>query len=66
MKIYHRFSEILLEDSPIVYLFANYGLPAIHKRVKGIDNPAPPAGIGHNSYEWYIPQPLRRNEISAQ
>jgi peptide/nickel transport system substrate-binding protein len=66
MKIYHEFAEVLLEDSPIVYLFAGYGLPAIHKRVRGIDNPAPPAGIGHNSYEWYIPAPLRRNEISAQ
>ncbi|OAJ71671.1 peptide-binding protein [Methylobacillus sp. MM3] len=66
MKIYHEFAATLLEDSPIVYLFAGYGLPAIHKRVKGIDNPAPPAGIGHNSYEWYIPAPLRRNEISAQ
>jgi peptide/nickel transport system substrate-binding protein len=65
-EIYHRFAEILLEDSPIVYLYAGYGLPAIHKRVKGIDNPAPPAGIGHNSYQWYIPQPLRRPEISAQ
>ena len=66
MKIYHEFAEILHEDSPIVYLYAGYGLPAIHKRVKGIDNPAPPAGIGHNSYEWYIPEPLRRTEISAE
>jgi peptide/nickel transport system substrate-binding protein len=66
MKIYHEFAKILLEDSPVVYLFAGYGLPAIHKRVKGIDDPAPPAGIGHNSYEWFIPAPLRRNEISAQ
>jgi peptide/nickel transport system substrate-binding protein len=66
MKIYHEFSEILLEDSPIVYLFAGYGLPAIHKRVKGIDDPTPPAGIGHNSYEWFIPTPLRRNEMSAE
>ena len=66
MKIYHAFAKILLEDSPVVYLFAGYGLPAIHKRVKGIDDPAPPAGIGHNSYEWDIPAPLRRNEISAQ
>ena len=66
MKIYHEFAKILLEDSPVVYLFAGYGLPAIHKRVKGIDDPAPPAGIGHNSYEWYIPAPLRRNEISAE
>jgi peptide/nickel transport system substrate-binding protein len=65
MKIYHEFSSKLLEDSPIVYLSAGYGLTAIHKRVKGIDKPAPPAGIGHNSQEWYIPQPLRRNEIVA-
>lgn len=63
-KIYHEFARVLLEDSPIVYLSAGYGLTAIHKRVKGIDNPAPPAGIGHNSEEWYIPQPLRRNEIN--
>lgn len=66
MKIYHEFARILQEDSPIVYLYAGYGLPAIHKRIKGIDNPAPPAGIGHNSHEWYIPEPLRRLEISAQ
>lgn len=66
MKIYHQFAEILYEDSPIVYLYAGYGLPAINKRVRGIDNPAPPAGIGHNSYEWYIPEPLRRHEMSAE
>lgn len=64
MKIYHEFARLLLEDSPIVYLSAGYGLTAIHQRVKGIDSPAPPAGIGHNSEDWYIPQPLRRNEIS--
>ncbi len=64
MKLYHEFARILLEDSPVVYLSAGYGLTAIHQRVKGIDNPAPPAGIGHNSQDWYIPQPLRRNEIN--
>ncbi|MGB7816462.1 MAG: peptide-binding protein [Methylotenera sp.] len=62
MKIYHEFARVLLEDSPIVYLSAGYGLTAIHKRVKGIGNPAPPAGIGWNSYDWYIPEPLRRSE----
>ena len=65
MKIYHEFSRVLLEDSPIVYLSAGYGLSAIHKRVKGIDSPAPPAGIGWNTETWYIPEPLRRNEISS-
>lgn len=62
MKIYHEFAKVLLEDSPIVYLSAGYGLTAIHKRVKGIDSPAPPAGIGYNSHEWYIPEQLRRPE----
>ncbi len=62
MKIYHEFAKVLLEDSPIVYLSAGYGLTAIHKRVKGIDNPAPPAGVGWNSYDWYIPETLRRPE----
>ncbi len=65
-KIYHKFSKYLLEDSPIVYLYAGYGLSAVHKRVKGIKNPSPPAGIYHNNYDWFIPEPLRRNEILEQ
>ena len=63
-KIYHEFSDILLDDSPIVYLYAGYGLSAINKRVRGINRPSPPAGIYHNSYDWFIPKILRRNEIS--
>ncbi len=66
MKIYHEFSKILLDDSPVVYLSAGYGLSAIHKRISGISNPAPPAGIGHNTYEWYIPKAYARNEINEQ
>lgn len=66
MKIYHEFAQVLLEDCPIVYLSAGYGLTAIHKRVKGIANPVPPAGVGYDSHKWYIPAPFRRNVISAQ
>ncbi|MFL2980983.1 MAG: peptide-binding protein, partial [Methylophilaceae bacterium] len=62
-KIYHEFSKYLLEDSPIIYLYAGYSLSAVHKRVKGIKQPSPPAGIYHNNYDWFIPKPLRRNEI---
>jgi peptide/nickel transport system substrate-binding protein len=65
MKIYHQFAETLLADSPIVYLSAGYGLTAIHKRVQGIANPPPPAGVGYDSQKWYIPKPYRRNQISA-
>ena len=65
-EIYHEFSKYLLEDSPIIYLYAGYSLSAVHKRVKGIKKPAPPAGIYHNNYNWFIPKPLRRNEISER
>ncbi len=63
--IYHEFAGILLEDSPIVYLSAGYGLTAIHKRIQGIAHPIPPAGVSYDSQLWYIPKPLRRYEISA-
>jgi len=61
--IYHTFAKELLEDSPIVYLSAGYGLSAIHKRMKGIVDPIPPAGVGYESEKWFIPSSLRRNEI---
>lgn len=61
MAIYHEFSRILFEDSPIIYLSAGYGLTAIHKRVKGIQSPVPPAGVGYDAHQWYIPELLRRN-----
>lgn len=64
-EIYHAFAAQLLADSPIVYLSAGYGLSAIHKRVQGIANPIPPAGVGYDSQKWYIPKPYLRNQISA-
>lgn len=66
MHVYHQFAEALYEDSPIVYLSAGYGLTAIHKRVQGIMNPVPPAGVGYDSQKWYIPLPLRRTQIQAE
>ena len=53
-KIYHEFSNILLDDSPIVYLYAGYGLSAINKRVRGIKRPSPPAGIYHKELVLYL------------
>lgn len=66
MAIYHQFSERLLDDSPIVYLSAGYGLTAMHKRVQGIIDPIPPYGMNYQSQNWYIPQPFRRHQISAE
>jgi peptide/nickel transport system substrate-binding protein len=66
MHIYHQFAEALYEDSPIVYLSAGYNLTAIHKRVQGIMDPVPPAGVGYDSQKWYIPISLRRMQIQAE
>lgn len=66
MHIYHAFAEALYEDSPIVYLSAGYGLTAIHKRVQGIMDPVPPAGVSYDSQKWYIPMPLRRIQMQAE
>ncbi|MEE9331225.1 MAG: peptide-binding protein [Methylophilaceae bacterium] len=65
MKIYHQFAKKLLADSPIVYLSAGYSLTAMHKRVQGVANPIPPAGVGYDSHKWYIPKSFRRNQIST-
>ncbi len=64
MAIYHDFAKELLEDSPIVYLSAGYGLTAIHKRIQGVADPVPAAGVGYDSHRWYIPQRYRQNQIS--
>ena len=62
--IYDEFSAIIYEEQPIIYLYAGYGLSAIHKRIKGVKENSPPAGIFHNDYQWYIPKDFRRNEIA--
>lgn len=65
MHIYHQFAQVLYDDSPLVYLSAGYGLTAIHKRVQGIANPVPPAGVSYDNQRWYLPPPLRRHQIQA-
>lgn len=63
--IYHQFAKQLLSDSPIIYLSAGYELSAIHQRVKGIQDPVPPAGVGYDDQQWYIPKTYRRNQMSS-
>ena len=62
--IYNDFSSILYDDQPIIYLYAGYGLSAIHKKIKGVKKLSPPAGIYHNDYEWFVHNKFRRNEMS--
>jgi len=63
-QIYDEFSKIIYDEQPIIYLYAGYGLTAIHKKIKGVKKITPPAGVFHNDYEWYIPRKFRRNEMS--
>lgn len=58
---YNIMQQQIANDVPIVFLYAGYSLPAMHKRIQGID-PAP-AGIGHNSEKWFIPKSLQRNSL---
>jgi len=60
-QLYDIMQEEIHKDVPIVFLYAPYSLPAIHKRIHGID-PAP-AGIGHNSEHWYVPAGLQRYSV---
>ena len=58
---YDIMQEQIHADVPLVFLYASQALPAIHKRIKGID-PAP-SGIGHNSEKWFIPKSLQTTSI---
>lgn len=61
-KHYDIVQEEIYQDVPMVFLYAPYSLPAIHKRIHGID-PAP-AGIGHNSEKWFVPQDMQKYQVS--
>ena len=61
---YDIMQEEIYNDVPMVFLYAPYALPAIHKRFQGI-KPAP-AGIGYNSEFWYVPKALQKyNNITS-
>ena len=53
-RAYDRLQEILVEEQPYTFLYIPDALPAVAARVRGV-KPAP-AGIGHNTIKWYVPQ----------
>lgn len=61
---YDRFQEILHRDQPYAFLYVPYQLAAIDRRVRGID-PAP-AGIFHNTNQWWVPLDEQRHRIEAR
>ncbi len=54
-EIYH--------DVPMIFLFAPYSLPVMHKRIHGV-KPAP-AGIGYNSEHWYVPAAIQKYKTTS-
>ncbi len=56
-RLYDIMQQEIYRDVPMVFLFAPYSLPVMHRRIRGI-RPAP-AGIGYNSEHWYIPASLQ-------
>ncbi len=62
-RLYDRMQEEIHRDVPMVFLYAPYSLPVIHKRIHGI-RPAP-AGIGYNSEHWYVPKALQKYQVTA-
>lgn len=51
---YFRIQEILAEEQPYVFLFWPDSLPAVARRIRGIE-PAP-LGISYNFIRWYVPK----------
>lgn len=58
---YDIMQQEIHHDSPLIFLYAAYALPAIHQRVQGIE-PAP-AGIHHNTEQWFIPTTQQRTSM---
>jgi len=56
-KYLDEFQEIIHAEQPYLFLYAPNSLVAMHKRIKGVE--AAPAGLGHNTEEWYIPAQQR-------
>jgi len=63
-RLYDIVQQEIHRDVPMVFLYAPYSLPAIHKRVRGVD-PAP-AGIGYNSEHWYVPAAEQKYRVAIQ
>jgi len=62
-RLYDSMQQEIFKDVPMVFLYAPYSLPVIHKRIHGI-KPAP-AGIGYNSEHWFVPKSLQKYQVNA-
>ena len=53
-EIYHRVHELIAADQPYTFLFTQYALVAVDRRLRGLD-PAP-AGLTWNLNRWWVPE----------
>ena len=63
-KAYDRFQEILHRDQPYAFLYVPYQLSAVDRRFRGIIEA--PAGIFHNTNQWWVPLDEQRHRIQAR
>ena len=63
-KEYDRFQEILHRDQPYSFLYVPYQLSAVDRRFRGID--PSPAGIFHNTNQWWVPLDEQRYRMQAR
>jgi peptide/nickel transport system substrate-binding protein len=52
--LYRRLHRLIADDLPYVFLYYPESLPAVHRRIRGVE--LAPAGLGHNFREWYVPK----------
>ena len=62
-KYYNKLQQILAEDQPCTFLWANDALTIVHSRFHGI-KPAT-IGIDYNFPKWYVPQQLQEHRMET-
>lgn len=60
-KIYHEIHRILYAEQPVCFLYVPEALPAVHRRVQGVESS--PLGIGYNLIHWYVPASRQRYDL---
>jgi peptide/nickel transport system substrate-binding protein len=58
VRFYQRLHEVLAADQPLVFLYWGDALPAVSRRLHGID--PGPAGIKWNFEQWFVPKDQQR------
>jgi len=62
-RLYDIMQQEIYQDVPMVFLYAPYSLPVMHKRIHGVK--PEPAGIGYNSEQWYVPKALQKYQVNS-